>query len=171
MKIEIPNEVLVALNNNSNKISYIEKLLSRPGGIFTVKTSRPLKMLKSAKEQGVIGTKISHFQARAGVNYENIKGIDSLRRNGDLPAQNSGLKGQEYLLFPYILKTQSEIPKYLFRFTKFNSTFDTKAQFFINSKEVKKEDLKEYCLAEEYSDKKSDSPVFSISIDAIEEVK
>ena len=56
----------------------LSTVLARKGAIATFITQRPLKVRKG--EQPIIKT--SEFQARIGVNYDNIAAVQEKRENG-----------------------------------------------------------------------------------------
>ena len=78
-KIEIPQEIITALNGNQNRIAIVSKLLEKKGEFMTIRTRRPLSLLAKFKKEGKIGWKESVLQVRTGIKYENILAVKEER--------------------------------------------------------------------------------------------
>lgn len=66
----------------------VKKVKKYSGQIATVYGERPCKVKKSCADKIV---KKSTFQIRLGVEFDNLKNTKEKRKNGELPAENSGL--------------------------------------------------------------------------------
>lgn len=141
----------------------MEQLLARKGQICTFTTTRPLKVRKG---QAPI-TKTSTFQARVGVNYDNIATVQEKRANGELPAENQGLPWGEWEVFPYVIAHKGE--KY-FRCTSIRNNFVSKTEYTRDGFAISKEEAQVAALASEFSTGEP-SEVFNIKLSSILEVK
>ena len=137
-------------------------LLALKGQIVTLTTSREMKYRKDAGSVSKT-LKISKFQCKSGVNYENISAVKEKRKSGELPTENAGLNsGMEWVQFPYVLRGIKS-GKYQFRCTKHNGN-STITIFVREGKEITREEAMVGTLA---SEQPNDTPsdVFNISID------
>ena len=159
MKITLPDEILAAVNYNSNKINILNTLLAKKGQIVTVSGSRPLKFKKDYLH--FVGFKEKLFQARCGVSYDNLASREGM--------VNQGLNGKRFLIYPYILKSSSN--KLLFRFYRINNSFKPTVKYIVQGNEVGVEELAQYCLASEYKEEDNQSTLFDYPIDSINLVK
>jgi hypothetical protein len=149
--------------------AFLEKLMTRKGQIVTVKTKRPMKMLKHMEQV----FKTSDFQCRVGVDYDNIATVKEGRANGELPAENQGLPWGEWAVFPYIIRhtkkgaTQEDL---YVRCTMLNNGYRKAPVFELADGTVlSKDDVKAMTAASEFKD--SDSAVFNITLSSVLEVK
>jgi len=141
----------------------MEQLLARKGQICTFTTARPLKVRKG---QAPI-TKTSTFQARVGVDYDNITAVKEKRASGELPAENQGLPWGTWAVFPYVIEHKGE---QYFRCTSINNNFVTKTVYTRDGVEIAKEEAQVAALASEFSEG-TPSDVFNIKLSSILEVK
>jgi hypothetical protein len=79
------------------------------GQFVRVVTARPLKPLKTAVKNGLVEegeeiVKHSVYVGKAGIDYDNRAAVKEARESGDLPAENQGLNGKEWVEFPIILR-------------------------------------------------------------------
>lgn len=141
----------------------VETLLSLKGQIVTITTARSIKYRKDA---GAVAQtiKVSTFQCRVGVNYDNLKVVQEKRENGDLPAENAGLNGMEWVQFPHLLRGIKS-GKYQIRCTAFNGNA-SKVAFVRNGVEIDRADALVGTLASEQP-KDAHSDVFNITVDSI----
>ncbi len=140
-----------------------EQLLDRKGQICTFTTTRELKVRKG---QDPI-KKTSTFQARVGVNYDNIQAVKEKRANGELPAENQGLPWGTWAAFPYVIEHKGE---YYFRCTSIRNNFIPKTEFTRNGQVISKEEAQAAALASEFREGEP-SEVFNIKVSSILEVK
>lgn len=142
---------------------FLDTLLSRKGQIVTVATERAMKVRKG---QDPI-TKRSEFQARVGVNYDNIANVQEKRASGELPAENAGLPWGEWALFPYVITHKGE---YYVRCTVVRNNFRKAPVYVRNGLVISKEEAQAACLASEFSER-DDNDVFNIKLSSVLSVK
>jgi hypothetical protein len=143
----------------------LARFLSKTGQIVTVTTRRDMKVRAKFKHMKV--EKVSTYQCRAGVDYDNIKAVKEKRESGELPKENQGLKWGEWKVFPYVISHKDNL--YL-RFSTIKTNVKSKVTFLVDDKEVKKEDIQDKCLSSEFSS--SDSRVvFNIKLNSLKEIK
>ena len=75
-------------NCDPSVTAMMQTLLARRGQIATLTTERPLKVRKG---QDAI-TKISTFQCRVGIDYDNIQTVREKRESGELPEEKEYLQ-------------------------------------------------------------------------------
>lgn len=136
--------------------------LSRKGGIVTVETEREMKVRKG--EQPIM--KVSEFQARVGVNYDNIASVQEKRATGELPEKNAGLPWGEWKVPNYIIEHKGEL---YVRMATLNNTFKRAPKFFRNGVEISADEARAASLASEFSTKEGD--VFNIKLSTVKAVK
>lgn len=142
---------------------YLDTLMSRKGQIVTLVTTRAMKVRKG---QEAI-QKTSEFQARVGVNYDNIKAVQEKRAEGELPAENAGLPWGEWVDFPYVIAHKGE---YYVRCTVVRNNFRKAPAFTRNGVEITREEAQAACLASEFREG-DDNDVFNVKLSAIRSVK
>lgn len=135
------------------------QLLSRKGQICTFTTTRDLKVRKG---QDPI-KKTSTFQARVGVNYDNIQAVKEKRANGELPAENQGLPWGTWAAFPYVIEHKDE---FYFRCTTIRNNFIPKTEYTRNGQVISKEEAQAAALASEFREGEP-SDVFNIKVSSI----
>jgi hypothetical protein len=138
----------------------VQQLLSLKGQIVTLTTAKVVKYRKDTPTAETV--KVSTFQCRAGVNYDNLKTTKEGRENGSLPAENAGLNGVEWVQFPHLLRGIKS-GKYLFRCTAFNGN-PSKVVFMRGGVEIAKDAALIGALASELP-KDEPSTVFNITVD------
>lgn len=130
-----------------------EKFLSKRGQICSISITKPLKLRKEIS--GVL-VKKSMVQARAGVNYKNIKEV---KEAGVEPQK---LPWGEWETFPHIIKHNDTL---YFRFSHLNNS-KKKVKYLYNGEEITEDKAKELALASEF---RSDEPiVFNVKEENIE---
>ena len=137
----------------------LNKLLERKGQIATFTTERPLKVRKN--EPAI--TKTSTFQARVGVDYDNIQAVQDKRASGELPEENAGLPWGTWAVFPYIIEHKGES---YFRCTRIRNNFIPKTVYTRDGVVISKEEAKAAALASEFKED-SDNEVFNIKVSSI----
>lgn len=140
----------------------LKTLLARKGQIATFTTSRPLKVRKN--ETPI--TKISTFQCRVGVDYDNIKAVQEKRAEGELPAENAGLPWGQWVNFPYVIEHKDT---FYFRCTRIRNNFIPKTTFMRDGVEITRAQAQAAALASEF---KADdgNEVFNVKVDSIQAV-
>lgn len=139
----------------------LEKILSRKGQIITITTQRDMKVRKNHEPI----QKISTFQARVGVSYDNIASVKEKRESGELPKENKGLPWGEWEVYPYIIAHKGE--RYI-RCTAIDS-FAGSVKYYRNGVELDESIVREECLSSEFGDKSGD--VFNVKLSSILDVK
>lgn len=145
----------------ANITSQVVNLLSKKGQIVTFKTSRKVKVKKGYPDI----VKESVFQARIGCKYDNLSAVKEKRASGELPEENQGLPWGEWKIFPYVIEHKGQL---YIRCTTLKNNPDSinETHFFMNGKEISKDDVVKAALASEFK-KGSDNDVFNIKIDDI----
>jgi hypothetical protein len=158
----IPASSFVAIQQMPEGIA---KLLKMKGTIATLKTEKSCKTRKTAGDISV--TKVSTFQCRIGVNYDNVAAVKEKRENGELPAENAGLPWGRFVdgLFPYVIEHNGT---FYFRCTTVNNNYIPEVHYFKNAVEISKDEAKLLCLASEFYDKEGDC--FNVKVNNILEV-
>jgi hypothetical protein len=147
-------------------IQDIQSLLNKTGQIITAHTQRPVKMKKGQPEV----VKDSIFQCRIGVNYDRISNVVEKRESGELPEENQGLIGREWVQFPILLKSTKTGELYI-RCTRIRNNFTPKTSYLINGVEVDKEVVKEGAYSSEFPKVKQDNDVFDIKLSSLLDYK
>ena len=83
----------------------ILQLLNKKRG--TIATLTTLRAMKVRKDKEPI-QKLSTFQARVGVEYDNIQAVKDKRASGELPAENAGLPWGQWYDYPHIIEHKGE---------------------------------------------------------------
>lgn len=159
------------MNNTS-----LQTFLSRKGQIVTVGWTRPMKSPKGVFAQI---TKKVVMQARAGVNYDNMKDVIAKRESGELPAENAGLPWGRWAsiggasLFPHVIahtpKGATEEKHYL-RFAKLDGGNAPVIEYFQDGKAISKEEARRLTLASEWNDGPSPD-VFTVTADSVDFIR
>lgn len=125
------------------------------------------KQLKSRKENPINVYKVSNGVVRLGIAYDNSKAVKEKREKGEIPKENQGLNGCEWLMYPYILKgkTSNQLRVY----TIPNSAIS--AKYYAEGKEITKEDAEKLCLKSEFSSRTGDLECFNVKVDNIQKIQ
>lgn len=137
----------------------LNKLLSKKGQIATLVTSRPMKVRKGCAPI----QKVSKFQCRVGVTYDNIAAVQDKRDSGELPAENAGLPWGQWHMFPYVIEHKGE---YYFRCTTLNGGNRYPSVYLRDGVEIAADEAKVDCLASEFKSGPA-SDVFNIKVSSI----
>ena len=114
--------------------AHLELIMQRKGQIATFVTERPMKTRKGMQPI----TKRSQFQARVGVNYENIQAVKDKREHGMLHAESAGLPWGTWHVFPYVIEHKGE---YYVRCTVIRNDFRRAPVYTQNGEEISWESL------------------------------
>ena len=126
------------------------------------------KQLKTRKGVVDIITKESNGNVRLGIEYDNKKSVIEKRESGEIPAENQGLKGMEWLQFPYLLQGKNSI--HLRVYPTNNNPIH--AKYYKNGVEISRDEAKEYCLKSEIPDRNGELPeCLNIKIENIKTIK
>ena len=129
--------------------------------------NKELKLLKKYEGENIKITKISKAIVRFGCQYDNLKNVINKRENGELPQDNQGLNGLEWLEYPIFLRGIKNNNTYL----RVNLIPDTiiETKYYLNGNEVTKDEILQYCLASNFSNNKQ-IDVFNVNIENIQEI-
>lgn len=144
-----------------------EKILSKKGQFACVGWARPCKTLKSCDK--VITKLTMANNVRIGAGYDNMAVVKSARENGELPKENQGLNGLEWVEYPYILRNPKTEKQFVRIETAKNTTF--KSQYFINGVETTKAEIEPYLQASEKKPSGEMPTVMNINIENIDYIK
>lgn len=146
--------------------AHLTTFLARKGQIVTVSWERPMKTPKGVTHAI---TKSVTMQARAGVNYDNMRDVIAKRDSGELPAHNAGLPWGTWAtlggvsLFPHVIahtpKGESHEKHYL-RFATLPNGNPGKVEYFLDGAPISKEAARKLTLASEWSEGAKD--VFNV---------
>lgn len=123
--------------------------LTRKGQIVTVETVRPVALKKSATIGEIF--KHSKFQARVGVDYDNMASVIEKREDGTLPATNAGLPYGEWVVFPILIahKGAEQV-----RFSAVNSTVKYPPRYLrADGTEIAASEVEPHALAKEFAER------------------
>lgn len=143
-------------------MTMMELIESKRGQFARVSWERKCKTLKSCPYE--ITKKTVAKNIRIGAQYDNLKRVKEGRESGELPAENQGLRGMEWVKYPLILKGINNGKEYLRLETAKNSMFET--EYYMEGKQIKKQDILNYLQA---SEKKSGElpTILNIATDSI----
>ena len=144
----------------------IEIALDKKGQFASAEWSRPCKTLKSCNHEIVKRTIANNI--RIGANYENLHTTIEGRASGELPSENQGLRGVEWVNFPVVLKNPKTERQFIRLETAKNSKFIT--QYFIDGQETTKDEIANYLQASEKSSGEMPT-VMNIGVDTIINLK
>lgn len=89
---------------------------------------------------------------RAGIDYDNQKSVQVKRETGELPAENNGLPWGKWLVFPYVIEHKGNN---YFRFYPLPGG-KVLTQYFRDGERVTFEQIEQYLLSSEKTDKSGD---------------
>ena len=145
-----------------------EIALTKKGQFTNIEYARQCKVLKNSPE--IVKT-TKAYNVRVGAEYDALK--TTLETKGvetkeEAHALNNGLKGFEWVVYPYILKATKSGKEYVRIETAKNTRFET--VYSVNGKEVKKSEIEMYLQASEK--KNGEMPtVMNIGIENITYIK
>jgi hypothetical protein len=145
----------------------VSRILKKKGQLCRIKYARPLKIKKESQTE-YSGRKITDGVFRIGVDYNNTKAVQDKRASGELPAENQGLKGRSWVVFPCLLKGLND--KLLVRIYTVRNAY-RRTHYEINGSEVDFDTLQglSVCLASEFTIN-SDLVSFDLDIENILEM-
>ena len=121
--------------------------LNKKGQFTNLTYARPCKVLKGSPE--IVKT-TKAFNVRIGAEYDALqstkdaKGTTTTEENHAL---NQGLRGFEWVTYPYILKATKSGKEYIRIETAKNTRFET--VYTVNGKEVQKAEIEQYLQSNE----------------------
>jgi hypothetical protein len=84
----------------------IQLMADHKGQISTIQARRPLRkdeLCRGNKDRQIF--KVSVHNVSFGVEYDVKKAVKEARANGELPAENQGRKGKEWVEYPFVLRS------------------------------------------------------------------
>jgi hypothetical protein len=132
---------------SARALALVETLKNKKGQNMKISWSRPLKTYKGDSRKVV---KSVECVMRTGVEYDNIQSVKAKREGGELPEENQGTNGKQWLIYPFVLVSLKS-GKELLRLSKGTLDFDISSTYEIDGKEATKEECKAICLASEFS--------------------
>lgn len=147
-----------------NLPSLISKALAKQGQFTGFLWNRPAKVRKGC---AVEITKEVRCVARVGVDHEHRAKVQAARESGELPSENQGLPWGQWLLFPYLITHKGKLylriypvegrrPHVIYR---------------MNGQIVSKEEIKQFCLASEFSEVNEQIGCMTLSVEHLKQVK
>ncbi len=141
----------------------LQLLNKRRGTIATLTTLRAMKVRKDKEPI----EKLSTFQARVGVEYDNIKAVQDKRASGELPQENQGLPWGQWYDYPHIIEHKGE---YYYRCTRVRNNFQSQVTYLRNGQEISRQEAEQDCLASEFRGDTANA-VFTIKVASLQAVK
>lgn len=144
------------------KYSVIKKVVldAVKGSFHSILWERPMKVKKAFAGQTIV--KRSSAVVRFGVEYDNMKAVQSKRESGELPAVNQGLTWGMWAMYPYFIEHKGNT--YLRCSVSKKNPVQT--EYFLNGVKVDAETVKSMCLASEFT-KKDSVDVFTLNVENI----
>ena len=140
-----------------------EQILSKRGQFACIGWARPCKTLKSC--QAVITKETIANNVRIGAGYDNMKAVQDARASGELPSENQGLKGLEWIEYPYLLVNPKTQKQFIRLETAKNTEFKTK--YYIDGAETTKREIESYLQASEKKPSSEMPSVMNINLEQI----
>lgn len=141
----------------------LDRILNKKGQFSSLVWRKPCKVYKNVAE--VIEKETSANGVQIGAAYDNCKKVIEGRENGELPAENAGLNGLEWVQYPYITRNPKSNKEYLRITLTNNSHFHSK--FFENGVETTKEAIIDKLTATERNHSDNMPLVMNIPLDKI----
>ncbi len=136
------------------------------GAAYALKWSRPVRLLKRYKDEGIVVLKHTTALVRAGVDYDNINDVQEKREAGDLPAVSAGLPWGEWLIFPLVIRHKGE--DYL-RF--YPAKFGAEPVVIFTGEDGKhtitRERVRELALASEFAERDESAECFTLRLSTL----
>jgi hypothetical protein len=135
------------------------------GANIMVEWERPVKVRAAYK--GLPLTKRTKMLCRIGVAYDNKASVIEGRDNGDLPAENAGLKGFEWEQYPTLLRAEKTGLLYIRLEAGTFKNVQTIVQYFLDGQEVKKADYEHTMLSNETQTREDFAGTFNCKVETI----
>ena len=129
---------------------YIKAVIEHKGQNLAVEVEKQLKTKVANRGDKI--TKHTRFVCRTGIQYDNIKDVKDARDSGELPSENDGLPWGKWNTFPYVIEHNGT--DYLRLYPSSDKKLIPHTEYFLNGKQVTKQEVQDKCLASEF--KKSD---------------
>ena len=119
------------------------------GAFVSLQTRRPCEMRAAFRSTPIF--KVASMTVRLGVEYDNQSGVQDRRESGELPAENQGLVGKEWLVYPYI-KRSLKSGKLLLATVPCRNETPVHVSYFEDAfgNRIDREHAKQICTAKEF---------------------
>ena len=145
----------------------VAKALSKKGNFSSYATLKTCKTLKGF--DGKIEKLTRAKNIMIGAAYDNRQAVIEARANGDLPSENQGLKGKEWIQYPILLKSLAN-GKELIRVNVLNNS-KFESQWLLNGEPIEYEKIEQYLYSGEKKKPSSEQRiVFDIAVDNVVEL-
>lgn len=128
------------------------------------------RRLKTYKGETAEVRKSVRTVVRVGLDYDHRKVVIEARENGDLPSENAGLNGLEWVQHPVLLRNP-KTGKLFVRAYPVRDAQDKprscKSTYRIDGKVVSREAAKQVCLANEFGSGKSPTECYNVPLEAV----
>lgn len=138
----------VSRNSNQKNMKILEKLLNaQAGGFIACVWRRDCKTLKGVSSR--VEKRVAAHSLQFAAAYDNRAQVQSMRESGELPAENQGLKGFVWEVFPRVLRAEKTGKLY----ARLNVTKTTRFStvYFLDGKRADKTTVAPLLLASEIS--------------------
>ncbi len=158
------------MSNDLNlPLPVINAIKAHRGQFHSILTRRPCEM--RAAHRGTPLFKVSYLTVKLGCEYDNQAKVQEKRENGELPTENRGLVGKEFVLYPFI-KRSIKSGKLMLACTPVHNDSAVHFSRFERSDgtEVGREEAMALCTAKEFPSKRDWFGAMDIMVDNIVEV-
>ena len=148
------------------EFSKVKRIVNNIGGgqFHSMVWEREIPVKKSAGN-AVVKKRTTASGIRFGVNYDAMKAVNEKREKGELPTENQGLKGREWIV-PNLYLRSIKSGKTMLRVSLSKSS-KMVTQWYLNGKEVKKEDLSAILYAKDMNANHVEMDCFDVTTDNI----
>jgi hypothetical protein len=133
------------------------------GANIIVEWERPCTTFKGVS---CVITKRVKMIGRIGIEYDNQKKVIEARQEGSLPVENQGLRGMEWVEYPWLIRSIKSRKLYLRLYKGTSDKIKPSVSFFKDGIEVPKETIQHYLTAKELQSTEN-SNCFTCSVDSI----
>ena len=136
------------------------------GANVILEWNRTLACLKTSGCQDTI-VKSTRMVGRIGIDYDNQKAVQAKRDSGELPAENAGLNGMEWIEPPYLLRSLKSGRTLLRLYCGTSDKIHPEVHFFRNGVEVARESLNGSVASTDWKPSEEKPDCFSCHTDDI----
>lgn len=148
-----------------------EQLLTLKGQFVGLNWVRPLKTYKGESRKV---TKSVRTVVQIGASYDNRASVKDARESGELPSENAGLSGKEWVQYPIILRAVKTGKLYLRVYPVRDAAGNArscKTIYKVDGEMVRRDDAKAICLAGEFSSSPKPFDCYDVSVDSLTAVR
>lgn len=148
------------------EFSKVKRIVNNIGGgqFHSMVWEREVPVKKSAGNV-VVKKRTTASGIRFGVNYDAMKAVNEKREKGELPAENQGLKGREWIV-PNLYLRSIKSGKTMLR-CSLSKASKMQTTWYLNGKETTKEALSSMLYAKDLNGSKAEIDCFDIGTDNI----